>query len=144
MAATARVIWLCACVGNFSCFQQWVGLENKNSQQHKDNSLKQLKTANPKSPAYIREGFLSCPFSPRGIIFVLFLLFFLWWGSRGGGGGRRVGADCRIFTAYHFQWEVIPAFRNPGKTPGARFSEFPKSIRARKAIRKIFLETLCL
>ena len=27
---------------NFSCVQKWVGLESKNSQQQKDNSLKQL------------------------------------------------------------------------------------------------------
>ena len=63
--------------GNFICVQKWVGLENKNSQQHKDNSLKQLKTANPKSPwTYIREGSLSGSFSPRGLIFRLFLFYF--------------------------------------------------------------------
>ena len=76
--------------GNFSCVQKWVGLENKNSQQHKDNSLKQLK-ANPKSPwPYIWEGLLSGSFFPRGLIFVLFLfIYFLWWGSEGWGKGGR-------------------------------------------------------
>ena len=76
--------------GNFSCVKKWVGLENKNSQQHKDNSLKQLK-ANPKSPwPYIREGLLSGSFFPRGLIFVLFLfIYFLWWGSEGWGEGGR-------------------------------------------------------
>ena len=38
----------------------WVGLDNKNSLKHKDNSLKQLKTASPNSPwANIWEGLLS-------------------------------------------------------------------------------------
>ena len=66
----------------------------KNSQQHKDNSLKLLKTANPKSPRpYIREGLLSGSFSPRGLIFVLFLFiyFFFCGGGLGGGGGGQGG-----------------------------------------------------
>ena len=29
------------------CVSKWVALDNKNSLKHKDNSLKQLKTANP-------------------------------------------------------------------------------------------------
>ena len=38
---------------------RWVGLDNKNSLKHYDNSLKQLKTARTNSPwAYIREGLL--------------------------------------------------------------------------------------
>ena len=58
------------------CVSKWVGLDNKNSLKHDENSLKQLETANAKSPwAYIREG----------------LFFFL-----GGGGGG--GAYYRNFT----------------------------------------------
>ena len=39
------------------CVSKWVGLNNKNSQKHYDNSQKQLKTANSNSPwAYLREG----------------------------------------------------------------------------------------
>ena len=42
------------------CVSKWPVLDNKNSLKHNDNSLKQLKTANPNSPrAYIREGLLS-------------------------------------------------------------------------------------
>ena len=40
-------------------FQNGIGLGNKNSLKHYENSLKQLKTANTNSPwAYIREGVL--------------------------------------------------------------------------------------
>ena len=88
---------------NFSCIQKWVRLKSKNSQQHKDNSLKQLKTANPKSPwPYIREGLLLGSFSPRGLIFILFVFFFR-GGEWGGGGGGRAGAYYRNFTACYFQ-----------------------------------------
>ena len=39
---------------------KWVGLDNKNSLKHYENSLKQLKTANTNSPwFYIREGLFS-------------------------------------------------------------------------------------
>ena len=42
---------------NEFCVSKWVGLDNKNNLKYKDNSLKQLETANPNSPwAYIREG----------------------------------------------------------------------------------------
>ena len=42
------------------CVSKWVGLDNKNSLKHYENSLKQLKTANRNRPwAYIREGILS-------------------------------------------------------------------------------------
>ena len=41
------------------CVSKLVGLDNKNSLKDYENSLKQLKTANHKSPrAYIWEGFL--------------------------------------------------------------------------------------
>ena len=80
---------------NFSCVQKWVGLESKNS-RHKNNSLKQLKTANPKSPwPYIREGSLSGSFSPRGLIIILFIYIYIYifvfvvgeWGGREGSKG---------------------------------------------------------
>ena len=32
------------------CISKWVGFDNKNSLKHKDNSLKQLETANPNNP----------------------------------------------------------------------------------------------
>ena len=42
------------------CVSKWVGLDNKNSLNHYENSLKQLKTDSTNSPwAYIREGLLS-------------------------------------------------------------------------------------
>ena len=42
------------------CVSKWVGLDNKNSLKHKDNSLKQLKTASTNSLwGYFREGLLS-------------------------------------------------------------------------------------
>ena len=42
------------------CVSKWVGLHNKNSLKHYENSLKQLKTTNANSPwAYILEGLLS-------------------------------------------------------------------------------------
>ena len=42
------------------CPSKWVGLDNKNSVKHYENSLKNLKTSNPNSPwAYIGEGLLS-------------------------------------------------------------------------------------
>ena len=42
------------------CVSKWVGLDNKNSVKHHENSLNQLKTASTYSPwAYIREGLLS-------------------------------------------------------------------------------------
>ena len=45
------------------CASEWVGLGNKYSFKHQDNSLKQLKTANPNRRnslcACIREGLLS-------------------------------------------------------------------------------------
>ena len=42
------------------CILKWVGLDNKNSLKHYENSLKQLKTASTNSPwAYIRKGLLS-------------------------------------------------------------------------------------
>ena len=97
-----------------------VGLEIKNSQQHKDNSLKKLKTANPKSPwPYVREGLLS------GSFFVLFLFLFLSLfffcgggvGGGGGGGGRDLLSEFygMLFSMGNgLLWEVIPAFRNPG------------------------------
>ena len=34
---------------NNFCISKWVGVVNRNSSKHKDNSLKQLKTANPNS-----------------------------------------------------------------------------------------------
>ena len=41
------------------CVSKWVGLDNKNSLKHYENSLKQLKTASTNSPwAYIRKGLL--------------------------------------------------------------------------------------
>ena len=47
--------------GGAYCASKWFGVtNNKNSLKHKDNSLKQLQIANPKSPwAYIWEGLLS-------------------------------------------------------------------------------------
>ena len=42
------------------CVSKWVGLDNKNSVNHHENSLNQLKTASTNSPwTYIREGLLS-------------------------------------------------------------------------------------
>ena len=42
------------------CVSKWVGLVNKNSVKHLENSLNQLKTASTNSSwAYIREGLLS-------------------------------------------------------------------------------------
>ena len=42
------------------CVSKWVKLDKKNGLKHEDNSLTQLKTANPNCPwAYIREGLLS-------------------------------------------------------------------------------------
>ena len=42
------------------CVSRWVGLDNKNSLKHSENSLKQLKTTSTNSPwAYIWEGLLS-------------------------------------------------------------------------------------
>ena len=49
------------------CVSKWVGLDNKNSLKHEDNSLKQLKTAtcNPSSPqAYILKGLQSEGYLP--------------------------------------------------------------------------------
>ena len=42
------------------CVSKWVGLDNKNSLKHYENSLKQLKTAGTNSPpwAYFREGLI--------------------------------------------------------------------------------------
>ena len=49
-------------------FKNGLAVKGKNNQQHKDNSLKQLKKANPKSPwPYIREGLLSGSFSRDGL-----------------------------------------------------------------------------
>ena len=130
--------------GNFSCVQKWVGLENKNSQQHKDNSLKQLKTAKPKIPwPYIREGSLSGSFSPRGLIFVLFLFVCLFvcffrggeWGE--GGQGLIIGILRHvIFNEKSFRLLGIRV-----KTSGASFSKFPKSPESHN---KNILKTLCL
>ena len=58
---------------------KWVGLENKNSLKHYENSLKQLKIASTNSPwSYIREGLLSEGFLRRA---------FFWGGGLGVGGG---------------------------------------------------------
>ena len=40
------------------CVSKGVGLDNKNSFKHEDNSLKQLKTANLTVHVHIREGLL--------------------------------------------------------------------------------------
>ena len=73
---------------------KWVGLDNKNSVKHHENSIKQLKTASTNSPwAYIQEGLLSEGFlhlrfgrlifvSAYFIYFIILLLYFF-----GGGGG---------------------------------------------------------
>ena len=118
-------------------FKSGLGLE-KNSQQHKDNSLKLLKTANPKSPRpYIREGLLLGSFSPRGLIFVLFLLIFFFFvvGDWGGGGGEGQGLILGILRHVIFNEKSFRLLGIRVKTPGAHFSKFPKSS---KAITKIF------
>ena len=40
--------------------------------------------------------------------------YYYFFCGKGVGGGRGAGAYYRNFTACYFQWEVIPAFRNPG------------------------------
>ena len=172
MAATAGVIWLHACVRywpclssqrllmgifsgeliseglitgrNFRCVQKWVGLESKNSQQHKDNSLKMLTL---KVHGLIFGRALYWAHFPREglFLFYLYLFFFvlfLWWASGGGGGGGAGRRRRELIIG--ILWHVIfneKSFRFLGirvKTPRARFSKFPKSLRARKVITKIF------
>ena len=68
------------------CVSKWVGLDNKNSLKHKDNSLKQLTTASTNSPwAYIREGLLSegfCVWDLEGLfsggLIYLFIYLFIY------------------------------------------------------------------
>ena len=70
------------------CVSNWVGLDNKNSLKHYENSLKQLNTASTNSPwANILEGLLS-----EGILRLRF-------GGLISGGGR---AYYRNFTVYFF------------------------------------------
>ena len=57
---SGEIIFGGAFYGREFCVSKWVQLDNKNSLRDVDNSLKQLKTANPNSPwAYIWEGLLS-------------------------------------------------------------------------------------
>ena len=115
------------------CVPKLVGLDNKNSYE---NSLKQLKTANPNSPwAYIREGLLSEGYLRlrfRGLIFgrayfllflficlffiYLFIYFFFLGG--GGGGGLIIGilrclnkAHPEQFSKIHFVIRFHPSHR---------------------------------
>ena len=73
------------------CFK-WVGLDDKNSVKHHENSLNQLKTASTNSPwAYIWEGlllkgYLCLRFG--GLIFGRAYFFFFFFG---GGGGLIIG-----------------------------------------------------
>ena len=80
------------------CVSKLAGLDNKNSLEDYENSLKQLKTANPNSPlACIREGLLSEGYLRLrfgGLIFgrayvFYFISFFFWRG--GGVGGLIIG-----------------------------------------------------
>ena len=70
-------------------------------------------------------------------LFYFYLFCFLRWGSgeRGGGGAGAYYRNLRhaIFNEKSFRLLEIWV-----KTPGTRFSKFPKSFRARKAITKIF------
>ena len=67
------------------CDSKWVGLDNKNSLKHHEDSLKQLKTASTNRPwAYIREGLLSegiWRLKFGGLIFGR--AYFFWTGGRG-------------------------------------------------------------
>ena len=119
---------------NFSCVQKWVGLESKNSQQRKD-SLKQL-TLKVHGLIFGR-ALYRAHFPGEGLFFILFLFVFCfcvvgeWWGGEQGliiGVLRHV-----IFNEKSFRLLGIRV-----KTPGASFSKFSKSFRARKATTKIF------
>ena len=72
---------------NEFCVSKWVGLDNKNSLKHYENSLEQLKTASTNSPwTYIRKGLLSEGFLHLrfgGLISGGLLFFFLGWGGGG-------------------------------------------------------------
>ena len=87
------------------CVSKWVGLDNKNSFKHYENSLEQLETASTNSPlAYIQggllsEGYLRLNFGGGGIIswradfiyvfiylFILFIIITFF-----GGGGLIIG-----------------------------------------------------
>ena len=79
------------------CVSKWVGLDDKNSLKRKENSLKQLKTANPNSPwAYIRESLLS-----EGFLQLRF------GGAYFSGGPVFGGAYYRDFTALRMKYNIV-------------------------------------
>ena len=84
---------------NFRCVQKWVGLESKNSQQHKDNSLKQLTL---KVHGLIFGRALYRAHFPREGLFLFYLyLFFLFCFCCGGvGGGGREGGGSLLSEFY--------------------------------------------
>ena len=81
------------------CVSNWVGLENKNSLKHYENSLKQLKTASTNSPrAYIWEGVLS-----EGFLRLRFGGLF--------SGGLIFAGAYRNFTGYVVRWSEERGFQ---------------------------------
>ena len=100
------------------CISKWVGLDNKNSLKHYENSLKQLKTASADSPwAYIWEGLLSEGFSRlrfwghifgRVYLFIYFFIIIFFLCVCGGGGG---GAYYRNFITVYFVYHLQFLFR---------------------------------
>ena len=86
------------------CVSKWVGLDNKNSVKHYENSLKTIKTSNPISPwAYIREGLLSKGFLRFRFGGLIFGRAYFWGGLlsefygilKCGGEDRGAGARAR-------------------------------------------------
>ena len=72
-------------------FQNWLGLTIKTAKNTKDNSIKQLKTANSESPwTYILDGLLSEGYLHlrfEGLIFGRAYFFYFFFCGGGGGGG---------------------------------------------------------
>ena len=89
-----------------------------------------------------KELIIGLSFPERAYFYFIFyfylFIFFLWWGNEeGGGGGGEQGLIIGILRHVIFNEKSFRLLGIRVKTPAARFSKFPKSLRARKVITKI-------